>query len=481
MNRMPLDGLSRDEILATLDAYQANDLDRQSEKAFGYTYDAGLAHKRLAADAYSLFLGKNGLDPTFFPSLLRLENEVVAIGLGLLGGDDETCGSFTSGGTESIMLAVKAARDFMRQARRVRRPQMILPQTAHAAFHKAGHYLDVEVVATPVDPTTFRADVAAVRRAIGPETILIVGSAPSYAHGVVDPIRELGEVALEHDLLLHVDACIGGFLLPYLRRLGAAVGDFDLSVPGVTSISVDLHKYAYAPKGASLVLYRRRVLRRSQFYACARWTGYSVLNPTVQSTKSGGPLAAAWAALHAVGDAGYMQLAGTLLAARRRLVAGIGQIDGLRVLGEPDASLLAFTSNGVDPFVLADEMVLRGWYVQPQLAFGPSPANLHLTLTPASAGLAGAFLSDLAIALDAARAAGPSCIAPVAAGFDLAALSGADLGSLFAALGMDGAALPARMAPVHGIMNGLDPAATEALLLEYLDRAYSLRAAAPTG
>ena len=196
-----------------------------------------------------------------------------------------------AGGEDGARLRARQA------AARSREPEIVLPVTGHAAFQKAAHYLGVKPVLVPVDPATFKADVDAVRRAITPNTILLVGSAVSYAHGVVDPIRELGQLALEHDLLFHVDACMGGFLLPYFRRLGAPVPDFDFSVPGVTSISMDFHKYAFAAKGASMVLYRNKELRRYQIYTCAQWTGYTVINPTVQSTKSAGPLAAAWAVL----------------------------------------------------------------------------------------------------------------------------------------------------------------------------------------
>jgi glutamate/tyrosine decarboxylase-like PLP-dependent enzyme len=191
-----------------------------------------------------------------------------------LNGDENVAGNFTSGGTESIMLAVKTARDFARAKRpQIRAPEMVLPVTAHAAFQKAAHYLDVKPVLVPVDTTSFRADVDAVRTAITSNTILLVGSAVSYAHGVVDPIPELAQLALEHGLLLHVDGCMGGFLLPYFRRLGAAIPDFDFGVPGVTSISMDLHKYAFAAKGASTILYRSQELRRYQIYTCAQWTG----------------------------------------------------------------------------------------------------------------------------------------------------------------------------------------------------------------
>ncbi len=208
------------------------------------------------------------------------------------------------------MLAVKTAREWARVHRPdITAPEIIVPATAHAALHKAAHYLDVTLVPTAIDPVSFRADVAAIAAPSPPTRSSSPPRPPSYAHGVVDPIAEIGQLAQQHELLFHVDGCIGGFLLPYFRRLGARVPEFDLSVPGVTSVSMDFHKYAYAPKGASVIVYRDKALRRHQMYACAGWTGYTVINLTVQSTKSGGPLAAAWTLLRAVGDQGYLDLA----------------------------------------------------------------------------------------------------------------------------------------------------------------------------
>ncbi|MBI4702216.1 MAG: aspartate aminotransferase family protein [Deltaproteobacteria bacterium] len=292
--KIPEKSTPEDVLWHRLESYRCGDLDWRSGRAFGYVYDAGQRAAQVAKQAYVEFLAENALDPTTFPSVARLENEVVAMVACHLEAGPDVVGNFTSGGTESIMLAVKAARDCLRARRpEIREPEMVLPVTAHAAFHKAGHYLDVKPIVVRVDETSFAADVAAVRQAITPNTIMLVGSAPSYAHGVVDPIAELGALARERELWLHVDACIGGFLLLYFRRLGASVPDFDLRVPGVSSLSVDLHKYAYAAKGASVILYASRELRRHQIFSCARWTGYSVVNTTVQSTKSAGPIAGA--------------------------------------------------------------------------------------------------------------------------------------------------------------------------------------------
>ena len=356
---------------------------------------------------------------------------------------------------------------------------MIVPVTAHAALHKAAHYLGVKVVPTAVDPHSFRADVAAVRAAITPSTILLTASAASYAHGVVDPIVELGALARERGLLLHVDGCIGGFLLPYFRRLGADVPAFDLSVPGVTSVSMDLHKYAYAPKGASVIVYRERALRRHQLYACAAWTGYTVINSTVQSTKSGGPLAAAWALLRALGDEGYLDLARRTLEATRAIVGGLREIAGLRVLGEPDMSLVAFTAEPDGPplFALADAMKARGWLVQPQFQGLGSPTNLHLTISAAHLAVSGRFLADLRAAADEVRGAPPdpalATLLEAAASLDFNNLTDETFMQALALAGVQGGRLPDNMATINGLLDALPAPAREAALIAFLNDLYT--------
>ena len=262
--RIPTEGLSKDELFARMESYRAGDVDWRSGRTWAYVYDPGREAEEVIKRAYTMYLTENALDPTVFPSILRLETELVAMAAAHLNGDGKVVGNFTSGGTESIMLAVKTARDYARAE--AAHPRARDGPAGHRAcgLPQGGLLPGVKTVLVPVDTATFKADVGAMRRAITPNTVLLVGSAVSYAHGVVDPIRELGQLALEHDLLLHVDACMGGFLLPYFRRLGAPVPDFDFSVPGVTSISMDFHKYAFAAKGASVVLYRNKDLRSTR-------------------------------------------------------------------------------------------------------------------------------------------------------------------------------------------------------------------------
>ena len=474
---IPKQGLSRDEVFRQLEAFRANDMPWRDGRTWAYVYDPGREAEEVIKQAFVMYLTENALDPTVFPSTLQLENELVAMAAVHLKGDENVVGNFTSGGTESIILAVKTARDRARALRpEIREPELLLPSTGHAAFQKACHYLDVRPVVVPVDPKTFKADPNAMRAAVTKNTILVVGSAVSYAHGVVDPIRALGEIALEKGLLLHVDGCMGGFLLPYFRRLGAPVPEFEFDVPGVTSISMDFHKYAFAAKGASVILHRSKELRKYQIYACSNWTGYTIINPTVQSTKSGGPLAAAWAALHFIGDDGYLEIARSVLDSTKRIAAGVKQIPGLRLLGEPEMNLVAFTSDEVSVFHVIDEMKLRGWYIQPQLGFDSSKENIHLSINPASARWVDALLADLRQCVEKARSMPSGELAaklgPLLKTLDPKTLSDEQLHGMLAMAGAGGSALPSRMAEVNEVMNALPPLLREKLLVTYLNELY---------
>jgi glutamate/tyrosine decarboxylase-like PLP-dependent enzyme len=509
------------DILSRLAALRAEDLPVHGGRTMAYVYDSGLPGlDELAERAHATFAGVNGLDMTAFPSVVALENGVVAQAVELLGGagtaadngadadydtdadsgtgaDNDTdmsqatsagqgagaVGTFTSGGTESCLLAVLTAREHARRTRGVTAPEIVLPTTAHAAFHKAARLFGLTVVSVPVDPASYRVRAEDVAAALTERTALVVVSAPSYPHGVIDPVPDVAAAAAERGVLCHVDACIGGWYLGH-RRLAAelpAPPPFDLAVPGVSSLSVDLHKYAYTPKGASVLLFRDAELRRHGWFAHAAWPGYPVVNTTLQGTKSAGPLAAAWAVLRHVGTAGYTDLARRVHAATCRLVAGIERIDGLRVLGAPDASLVAVASTDplLDPYVVADEMRLRGWYLQPQPAFANSPANLHLTVTAAVADpdRIDQLLAELAAAVPRAREVGPPEVDPglieLARALDPDALTAEEAGLALAAAGVgaDGA-LPDRMAPVLAVLQALPPALTERLLPEVVSRLY---------
>jgi sphinganine-1-phosphate aldolase len=480
---LPATGVSAEAILAELSALRAHDLPTHGGRLFAYVYDSGLADlDSLASSAYALAAHVNGLDPTAFPSLLATENALVGAAARLLGGDSSVVGSVTSGGTESLILAVKAARDAHPD---LAAPRMVVPATAHAAFAKAAAYLRVALDVVPVSPVTFTPDPADVAAAIGPDTVLVVCSAPSYAHGVIDPVASIAAVAAAAGVRCHVDACFGGWVLPYLRRLDADLPAFDFSLPGVTSISVDLHKYAYAPKGVSVLLHRSAALRASQYFAWADWPGYTMVNPTIASTRSGGPIAAAYATLRHIGDDGYLALARTTADAVRGLAAAVSEVPGLRLLAPPRTTVVVFTSDdaSLDLFVLADELTARGWHTQPQFRFGELPASIHLTVTASVAPRVAEFGPALADAAAAARAHGPAAVPPEILGalgaLDPAELTPEAVAGLAASLGFGagtgpegeggaGGPLPARMAAVNTLLDAAPARLREALLTAFL-------------
>jgi len=507
---LPAEGRAPSDVLAELRDLCRGDVPTHGASTMAYVYDSGLGWlDELAATAQAQYQWTNALDPTAFPSVAAMENDVVAAACELLGGDERTVGTFTAGGTESCLLAVLAARERLRARRPdVVRPRLLLPVTGHAAFRKAAHLFGLSVVDLPVDPSTCRVDPSTVDGALTDDTALVVVSAPSYPHGVLDPVAEVAALAAAREVACHVDACIGGWVLPFLREAGEAVPPFDLSVPGVSSLSVDLHKYGYTPKGASILLVADAELRRGHYFVTAGWPGYPVVNPTLAGTRPAAPLAAAWATMQALGHDGYRRLALQARAATLELTAGIRAIPGLRILGEPAGALLAITSAGantadasagaggsggsgsgggsgggssgsagVDVLVVADEMRARGWVLQPQPAHRDLPPTLHLTLTAASAPRVPALLSDLSDSVVAARAQPPAVPDPqlvAAAGqVDLATLTPELVTELLAlaGLGRDGT-LPQRMAPVHALLGVLPASLAERLLAEVIGRVY---------
>ncbi|MFB4268968.1 pyridoxal phosphate-dependent decarboxylase family protein [Nonomuraea sp. GTA35] len=484
---LPPTGRPVADLLAEVSRLKEHDLPVRGGQVTAYVYDTGRAGVNDAATrAYLEMLEVNCLDPTAFPSVVEMERQVVGAVADLLGGGH---GIFTSGGTESIMLAVKAARDLGRRpsgAAEARaageaprsRPNLVLPVTAHPAFHKAAHYLGVEVRPVPVDLATYKVRARDVEEAIDEDTILVVVSAPSYPQGVIDPVEEVAAVAAAAGVPCHVDACVGGWLLPWLREAGAAVPPFDLSVPGVTSISCDLHKFGYAPKGASVLLFADPAARRKAYFASAAWPGYTIINATVQSSRSAGPLGGAWATLQALGSAGYAELGRATLEATRRLRAGLAGIPGLRVLGEPESSLVAFAGDDVDVFVLADEARARGWFLQPQLSYAGIPANLHITVTGVTLAGVEAMLKVIAESAGAARERGPVVLpdglVELVAGLDLEAIDDATFAELSASVGVDlrpGAGQP-EMAMVNTVLDALPAPAREAVLVRFLSVIY---------
>jgi sphinganine-1-phosphate aldolase len=466
------------DALERLRALQGADLPVHGGRTLAYVYDSGEPEvDRVAREAVAAYAASNALDPTAFPSLLRMENELVGFACDLLDAPDGAVGTVTSGGTESILLAVQGARDSRPE---VTRPRMVLPSTAHAAFHKAAHYFGVEAVLVPVG-ADFRADARAMAATIDDDTVLVAASAPSYAHGVVDPVAEIAAAAAGRGVRCHVDACIGGWVLPYAARAGRPVPAWTFDVEGVTSISVDTHKYAYAPKGTSILLHRTAALRAPQFFASAAWPGYTMLNATTQSTRSGGPVAGTWAVVQHVGDDGYARLADRAFAAVDAIVAAVEREASLRLLVRPDATLVArATDTTLDPFTLTDELVSRGWYVQPQLSFDGGGPSVHLSVSAGTLPHVEDFAGALTESVAAAQAAGPVAVDPGVVAFiealDPAALGDDDFDGLLAASGLVGASedggldLPTRMAEVNAMLDVASPAMREALLVAFLDR-----------
>jgi glutamate/tyrosine decarboxylase-like PLP-dependent enzyme len=460
------------EILNELKAIKAGDVNWEDGRLFSLAFKADDTGKQLAEDAYRMFMWENGLDPIAFPSLLKFEKEIIGFAADHLGGDADTVGTFTSGGTESCCLAVLSARNWAREHRpEVTRPKMIVPVTVHAAFHKAAHYFGLETVIIPVDPQTCQADVAAMRAAIDDQTILIVGSAPSYGHGAIDPIADIAALAVEFNLLCHVDGCIGGFVLPFLKELGADVPDIGFGVPGVTSISMDFHKYAYAPKGSSVVLFKNPELRRQHMFIFSAWPGYTMVNPTMQSTRSGGPIAGTWAMLRHYGRDGYKAIVKNLKDATERFIAGINAIDGLYVIGQPRVTLLGVGTRGISVYALCEAMAAKGWHIGAQMGLGGVPASFHLTIMPQHVPQIDAFLAALreAVAEVQAKPAGAGELMGMMGDLDLSQLSNAELEELLTATGLVGQEGGGPSAEVNEILERLPNTDTDRLVRAFYD------------
>jgi len=470
---LPQKGRTKKEILAEMRAARDHDIKWEQGRVFGLVYHISDEIDNLLKEAFTMFFAENGLNPTAFPSLRKFETEVVAMTAALLGGDQNVCGNITTGGTESLLMAVKTARDWSRVHRPgIREPEMVLPLSAHPAFDKAAEYFGVRAVHVPVR-ADFRADVEAMRAAITPDTILMAGSAPSYPHGVVDPIRELAAIAQEHGLLFHTDSCVGGFMLPFVRKLGYPVPDFDFSVPGVTSMSADLHKFGYAAKPASVILYRTPELRRCQMFVYIDWPGGIYPSPTMTGSRAGGPVAAAWALMNYLGEEGYLHITDTVMKTAKYLQEGIKAIPGLTVLGDPEMSVFAIASRKMDVNEIADELELRGWHLDRQ----HFPACLHMTVNYMHAAVADEFLSDLAAAAGVVRK--PS-LRKTASKFLIASANfltrilpekwvSALMGKVSSLLG-GGGGLPSRLAPIYGLIGTLpNRGDLKELVLDLLD------------
>jgi len=357
---------------------RSRDVRWRDGRAFSLAYNAGPDALAVAEEAYRRFSGDNALNTDAFPSLKRVQAEVVAMAGVWLGATPQSAGFMTSGGTESILMAVKAARDRLLTERQIQQPNMVLPTSAHAAFAKAGAYFGVELRRVAVRPD-WRADVDAMREVTDKNTVLIVGSAPQYPQGVVDDITGIAKIAIDHDINCHVDACMGGVTLAYLARLGEKIAPWNLQVPGVSSISVDLHKFGYTSKGASVIMYASKHLRSFQGFVTDDWLGGVYGSSGMLGTKSGGSMASAWAVMHFLGDDGYLRLTRQAREATLQLATNIRKTPELVLRAEPDSTLLCFGAKeraALNVFSVADELSKRGWYVDRQTP----PDSLHCTV-----------------------------------------------------------------------------------------------------
>jgi sphinganine-1-phosphate aldolase len=391
--QLPQTGRDRDEILHEMESMHAHE-DEIWKDGFvsGAVYHGDQEHIEFLNKVYALNSQSNPLHADVWPSATKFEAEIVAMAADMLNGQGgDVCGTLSSGGTESIMLAMKAYRDWARETKGITRPEMIVPITAHAAFDKASQYFGIKTVHIPVD-SMFRADVNAARKAISRNTVVIVGSAPSFPHGAIDPVEELSELARQHNIGFHTDACLGGFILPWAEKLGYPVPKFDFRLPGVTSMSVDTHKYGYAAKGTSVILYRGQELRHYQYYIATDWPGGLYFSPTFAGSRPGALSAACWAAMTSIGVEGYMDATKKILETTDKIKQGIREIPELHLMGD-SLFVVAFASDTLDTYKVLDQMTHRKWSLNG--LHKPSCMHICVTLRHTQPGVAERFLEDL--------------------------------------------------------------------------------------
>ena len=392
---LPTEGRAVPDVLADLRAKRSDDVAWAEGRTFGMVYDGGPTVHEVIDGAARLFLHDNALNTQAFPSLGAIQSEVVGWTAALLHGPESAAGFLTSGGTESILCAVLAARERAQRERNIHQPEMVVAESAHAAFHKAAHLFGITLHQTPVGPD-WRVDLDAMADAINDHTILVVGSAPQYPQGVMDPIPEIAELAASVGANCHVDACMGGFVLPFAEMIGREVPPWDFRVDGVTSISADIHKLGYAPKGVSVVLHRTKELRRYQTVVCDGWLGGFYASPNLQGSRSGLPMASAWAVMQHLGTDGYRDLTRVTLDAADRLRAGIAELDRVQVLGGDAYHLIALAAaddddQPLDMFTLGDALAEHGWFHDRQTP----PDSLHSTVSNGNAPHVDDYLDTL--------------------------------------------------------------------------------------
>lgn len=395
--KIPENGIDKSEIMSYLKALQKEDVRPDKGTAFAYSYYIGDNgdHVEFMKEVYSLYIQTNGLNPMAYPSLRILENQVVSMCAKLFNAPSTAVGSLTSGGTESNMLAVKTYRDLARATRNITDPELVAPITVHPSIPKACHLFGIKIVLVEVDAVTKRAIPENMKRAITSNTVMLVCSAPQFPHGSIDPVAAVAQIAIQYKIPLHVDSCIGGFVLPWIEKLGHQVTLWDFRIPGVTSISADLHKYGYSPKGASVIVYRDDNYRKYQFFAQSNWPGGLFVSPSLLGTRAGGGIAAAWASLSALGESGFMEKVKKVLEIKQWFIEQLKKIPNVEILGIPESSLLAFTTTHCNVLAVADEMGRNSsWKIE------CNTDSIHMTILPTHWDIKENFIQDFKKAID---------------------------------------------------------------------------------
>lgn len=460
--------MNKEEILAQLQQFRKDDIPWRDGRLWSYVYYLDKETEEIGKLAYTEYLTENGIDGTAFSSLRKMENEVIHFCREILRGDEKVVGTMTTGGTESILLAVKTARDRAKALNPNQQEfEMILPETAHAAFYKAAHYFGVKAITVKVDDNSYKATAELIQPHINSNTILMAASAMSYAYGVVDEIESIGKLASEQKIPFHVDGCIGAFILSTAREGGYTIEDFDFTIPGVTSISMDLHKYAYCPKGASVLLFKNDEFRRHQMFVCNDWTGYTFANTGILSSKTGGPIAAAWAVTNYIGRKRYSEIAIKTFEVAQELRRKLELHPEIKVLADPKFCLLSFTTPNINIYALNDELKSKNWYAGLQFKHRHIPTNIHLTVAAHHFNNYSQFIDDLFESIEKVKKENPSLL-----DMDLSQLKPEDLPKVLEHLGVGGTELPKNMAIINQALEKLPKGISKELLISFMQELY---------
>lgn len=391
-SELPAEGTRQETIMKELEAFIEGEIDWKGGRVSGGLYNCSPELTELNTEVYRRFMWSNPLHPDLFPSIRKMEAEVVQWCCTLFHGGKDACGTMTSGGTESIMLAMKAYRE-VGYERGISFPEIVLPSTAHAAFTKAGEFFRMKVTRVPIDPQTCQVNVAAMRRAISKDTVVIVGSVPPFPHGIADPIEEIAQLAQSRKVGLHVDCCLGGFIVAFMEKAGFPIEPFDFRVKGVTSISADTHKYGYCPKGTSVVMYSSADLRRRQYFVEMNWSGGLYASAITAGSRPGCLIAATWATMLYFGVNSYVEQTKKVVETTRWIISKVRGIPGIYIMGNPKISVFAMASRDINIYNLNEEMMKRGWVLN-ALQFPPA-LHMCVTMVTTKEGVAKKFVADL--------------------------------------------------------------------------------------